>query len=666
MSLTTLVAKEIHQQGVVEKTVAAGTAMVQATAAQTVAVDAHGKAIEGADLKLRGYELAVQNAQAKLNALNATLTDNKPKNDASALSIANAQLALDKANAALTGFNGQMKTTPATTGGLVTTYKTVTEETISMAQAKELATQKSKELLDWTQKLAIESPFSQKGVADAFKMAVSYGFVTDSSDKAVVSAKRLTSALIDFASGTGADESKMSQIALALGQVQAKGKLAGGEVMQLTEAGLSVQSILADAFGKSTAEIVKMQEGGLIPANQAIRAITEYLEKNFQGAAKDSANTFGGLMNSMGDLKDMALRDIFTPLFSAAKPALVEFVTLLQDPAITNLMSKFGTGLAGLATGAIQGFQGLMRLMGPINVFISQITTGLAQGVDPIVVIRNALENLMTVFGANQGAVQTVTSLFSTLAGVMRNLFEGATAGGGFDVFQGLANVFYGLAGADIASPFQTVGAVFMTLSGVASGVVSSFDMLFADLASGEAIADTVSKFVANLAQAFGLSEGASFAFGNAIAGIVPVIQTIFAQIGPIIGQYVGVLQQELGLIIGAIQSHGAAVMTNLMAAWNTVVAMITPIVNAIATVIQTVLSGIATFLAAHGTDIRRSSAGRGRKSQPSSWAWRKFCKPRSCPCFKRLRGLWWTTSRAFSQRSRWYGTPSNWWSIRP
>jgi tape measure domain-containing protein len=228
---------------------------------------------------------------------------------------------------------------------------------VNMAQALELAGGKSRELLGWTQKLAIESPFSQEGVAQAFKMAQAYGFVSETASKADVDAKRLTSAMIDFASGSGQSEASMSRIALALGQMQAKGKVAGGEMLQLTEAGLNVRQILADAFGKTTEELVKMQERGLIPADKAIKAIVESLERDFGGAAKRQAGTWAGLLNSLEDIKSVGLREFFTGTFQAVQPLALDFVNTLSDPKVLASIRSWGVELGNFTKSSVTGLQ---------------------------------------------------------------------------------------------------------------------------------------------------------------------------------------------------------------------------------------------------------------------------------------------------------------------
>lgn len=139
----------------------------------------------------------------------------------------------------------------------------VARELVQTGQAKDVTSAmdaaggKAKELQGWIQKLAIQSPFKQSDVAQSFRQAMAYGFTADE-------AKRLTQATIDFASGSGASADSMNTIALALGQIKAKGHVAGQEVLQLVNAGLPVTQILAKGFGVTTGQLQKMIEKGLV------------------------------------------------------------------------------------------------------------------------------------------------------------------------------------------------------------------------------------------------------------------------------------------------------------------------------------------------------------------------------------------------------------------
>ncbi len=238
-----------------------------------------------------------------------------------------------------------------------------TGKATDMAQAMGMAGDKAKELQGWITKLAIQSPFQQEDIANSFRLAMAYGFSTDE-------AKRLTQAMTDFASGSGATSDTMNRIALALGQIKAKGKLAGQEMLQLTEAGLDVRGILAKAFGKTTEEIVAMQEKGLIPADKAIQAIVESLENDFGGAAARQAGTFSGLRASLEDLKTVGLRTFFEGTFKAVQPYLQKFVDTLSDPAFMAKLASTGEKLGNFVAIALDGFS---KLQSDIQLFRARL-----------------------------------------------------------------------------------------------------------------------------------------------------------------------------------------------------------------------------------------------------------------------------------------------------
>lgn len=210
-----------------------------------------------------------------------------------------------------------------------------TDKTLGMTEALKQAGPQAEELLGWINKLAIQSPFSEDDIAATFRQTLAYGFT-------IKEAQRLTAAMVDFVAGSGATGESMQRIGLALGQIQAKGKLSTQEMNQLTEAGLNVRGILAQAFGVTTEEFTKLVEKGVIPADKAIQAIVTSLEKDFGGAAKRQAGTFSGLLSSLGDIKSIGLREFFTSTFKAIQPYLDKFVGTLSDPATMENLRHWG------------------------------------------------------------------------------------------------------------------------------------------------------------------------------------------------------------------------------------------------------------------------------------------------------------------------------------
>lgn len=371
MALTTMLSKEIHSAGILKERVKVGTANISVTEGEIKATLKKGQSVD--DVKFRIDQLNTQLAVQRQRLAEATA---KGKESQEELAARSARIAAMERNIGkLTTSMGVEGTTVSKT---VSVYKEQTKETVTWAEAKKKAAEESQKLLKWIERLAVQSPFSQEDVAKSIKMGMAYGFTSEE-------AKRLTMANINFAAATGASGDVMERVALALGQVRAKGKLAGGEMLQLVEAGIPMREILLDSgkvAGLTAENFDKMQQKGLIPAKAAMEAYTEYVEKNFNTAAKDQAGSLSGLVASLGDLKDIALRDFFGGIFRAAQPYLDKFVTVLGDPNIQASIKAIGENIGNVVGGALSTVFGLAQTFSSSGLQ----GVGVALGIDPTTV----------------------------------------------------------------------------------------------------------------------------------------------------------------------------------------------------------------------------------------------------------------------------------------
>jgi len=312
------------------------------------------------------------------------------------------------------------------------------DASLSMSEALTQAAPKAQELLKWNTQLAVNSPFTEQGVAAAFRTAEAYGFVSDSADKTAVTAKRLTQDIVDFVAGSGQSEEAANRVALALGQIQAKGRVAGQEVLQLVNAGIPVDQILATAFNKTTAEIVALREKGAIPADAAIKAIVRSLESDFGGAAKRQAGSVSGLISSLEDLQRIGARDLLGPAFQAAQPYVQQLVDTLQDPKHREEMQAFGTAIGTLAGEAIPAvvqaggeFVRMLETVGtagePVFTFIREhgipIVAGLATAytINLIPALIASVPAILASAGAFVTANAPIVLVGAAIAGVLKS-----------------------------------------------------------------------------------------------------------------------------------------------------------------------------------------------------------------------------------------------------
>ena len=306
------------------------------------------------------------------------------------------------------------------------------DATLSMEEALEQAGPRAEELLRWIQQLAIESPFDMTGVAMAFKTAQAYNFTA-------AEAQRLTQVTIDFTAATGAQSYVMNQISLALGQIKARGKLAGQEILQLTNAGINANKMLQD-MGYDLNDVSK----GLVTADEFLAGFVETMERDFGGAAARQTETISGLLNSLGDIKEIGLRELFGPIFQEALPYLAAFTDKLQElmPIVATVGEYTGklvgflfdniemfASLTAAVLGGVVAFKLLTNaglifntVMSIVPLVIGAITTALTFLMNPLNVVGLAVAGLAALFIFSFTEIQTDTEEF--FSGMSEDLFE--------------------------------------------------------------------------------------------------------------------------------------------------------------------------------------------------------------------------------------------------
>ncbi|ADD94556.1 hypothetical protein [uncultured phage MedDCM-OCT-S08-C1615] len=131
----------------------------------------------------------------------------------------------------------------------------------------------------------------------------------------------VTKRLADVAGATGAD---LGGIATAFGQIQAKGRLQGEELLQLQERGIGLQDELVKMYGFTADEFRKALEGGRISAdavNVALQNITDAGGKYANGAIAQS-ETLSGKFSTLVDNITVLAQHIGTALSPALKGIL--------------------------------------------------------------------------------------------------------------------------------------------------------------------------------------------------------------------------------------------------------------------------------------------------------------------------------------------------------
>jgi tape measure domain-containing protein len=200
--------------------------------------------------------------------------------------------------------------------------------------------QKAKQIIQELQQLGAVTPFTSTELVDAAKRLQAFGV---EANNVVETTKRLA----DVSGATGAE---LQGLVTAYGQVQAKGRLQGEELLQFQERGVALQAELRKMYGLSGDEFQKALEKGRISAKAveaAIQRLTSAGGKYANGAIAQS-DTLNGRLSTLQDGIESLARGIGAALSPAIKAVLNEAIfainTINQLIATGARARSFGLG----------------------------------------------------------------------------------------------------------------------------------------------------------------------------------------------------------------------------------------------------------------------------------------------------------------------------------
>jgi lambda family phage tail tape measure protein len=222
------------------------------------------------------------------------------------------------------------------------------------SQARSLAilagsAEKAGQIIKELQQLGAVTPFTSTELIDSAKRLQAFGV---EANKVVETTRRLA----DVSGATGAE---LSGLVTAYGQVQAKGRLQGEELLQFQERGVALQTELRKMYGLSGEEFQKALEKGRIGAEAvevAVKRLTEAGGKYANGAIAQS-DTLNGKLSTLQDSFEQLARNIgtfFAPVFKFLIDGINAFLDRVNnglrvsaqlkanEQAATRTRSRFG------------------------------------------------------------------------------------------------------------------------------------------------------------------------------------------------------------------------------------------------------------------------------------------------------------------------------------
>jgi tape measure domain-containing protein len=222
----------------------------------------------------------------------------------------------------------------------------------------------------------------------------------------------------------GRSSEEVRRVFLQLGQINAKGKLQGEELIVLAENGVNLGMVydrLGKKLGKTREEIIKMQGAGELKSGDALNSIAETIlitlgQSKLGEAGKAAAeNTLGGVVGLIGTRLE-------TGLFNAARSAEPALVRGMQS--IFRGVEQLGlTGTASPLTGFLENVGLLLEKIGPkLPAIVENFTKAFsaASGLDITGIdgLADRLPGIATQIGKIAGDMVTIAGYIGKLASI--------------------------------------------------------------------------------------------------------------------------------------------------------------------------------------------------------------------------------------------------------
>lgn len=204
------------------------------------------------------------------------------------------------------------------------------EQTMGSLAAGEQATA-------WVKDFAKNTPLQLQEVTDTFLRLKNFGLDPQAG---------AMQAIVDQAAKLGKGYEAVEGISLALGQAWAKQKLQGEEILQLIERGVPVWDLLATTTGKTTAEIQKMSEAGLL-GRDAIKAMIDEMGKQSAGAAAQNMSLLSGYISNLTDEWQLFLNEIAqSGALDYAKDQLRQLIDYIQELKANGKLTEYAQNIS--------------------------------------------------------------------------------------------------------------------------------------------------------------------------------------------------------------------------------------------------------------------------------------------------------------------------------
>ncbi len=271
----------------------------------------------------------------------------------------------------------------------------------------------SKEFLSDMLAFAKTTPFSFPELTASAQKMVAFGI---ESEKVVDIMRTLGDATV----GSGGSMAELQGLGIVLGQVSAKGRLMGQELLQFAERGIPALTVLANKSNMSVADFQEKVSKGQVRSEEAITNLIDGLRDGTTGINGTTA-AYDGLMAKVKE------SSIFSSAFDSFKSGFRNMSAELTESLTPSLVAMVNVG--GDAMGAIKGIAAAFNsLAGPTKSVSIAIAGVLVAGRLLGPVLQRSVGGALTSVTASLGSMAIGTRLAALRVGEFRLAMSGIGA----------------------------------------------------------------------------------------------------------------------------------------------------------------------------------------------------------------------------------------------
>lgn len=253
--------------------------------------------------------------------------------------------------------------------------------------------EKASKMISNVQTMASKTPFGTAELLDATKLMLNFG----------VASEDVMGNLEMLGNISGGNKQRFQSLALVFSQIQSQGKLMGGDLLQMINAGFNPLQVISEKTGKSMGELKDLMSKGAISAEMVTKAMQIATSEGgrFNELMAKQATTFNGLMSTLADNFELAGAKLGKSLLPYIKP-FVE--TLIR---MTN-------GLADLnpkVMAVILGFAGLAALIPVVMVTVGFLGQSYISFMQTMTMLNSGILKMVALFSKWNIATKIATAV---------------------------------------------------------------------------------------------------------------------------------------------------------------------------------------------------------------------------------------------------------------